>query len=154
MNQRIWTPVEVIRLLNHIKNNKSLEDISRGEKRSISSIKAKLKDIAVDLYVNKNMRYSQVEEITGIQKEALIVKREKFAIPLSEISDNDLQDASGIQYSYGNSELNGSPKEIQVPQAIPVAYDLRLSTENPFSIESLSTLILSTVSIFLLSSNC
>ena len=135
MNQRIWAPVEVIRLLNHIKNNRSLEDISKRENRSIQSIQAKLKDVAVDLYFNKNMSYNRVEEITGIQKEEILVKRQKPVVKLSN-----------------NPKLNGSPKELQVTQIIPVAHELRLSTENPFSIESLSTLILSSINICLLAS--
>jgi hypothetical protein len=133
MNQRIWAPVDITRLLNHIKNNKTLEDISKKEKRSIATIQAKLKDIAVDLYFNKNMKYEQVQEITGIHKEDLLVKRSK-------------------------PELTGFSKDIvshgvQPIESIPTGYQIRLSRENPFSIESLSTLILSTVNICLLSNN-
>ena len=144
MNQRIWTPVDITRLLNHIKNNKSLEDISKKEKRSIASIQAKLKDIAVDLYFNKNIKYETVQEITGIQKQELLVKRSKPELSgLTKDMPNAMPDAQAIPVA------NATP----VAQAIPVGYELRLSTENPFSIESLSTLILSTFSKCLLSNN-
>ena len=135
MNQRIWTPVDVSRLLDQIKKKYTLAEISKREKRSIPSIQTKLKEIAVDLYFNKNIPYERVEEITGIQKGDLVVKR-KLTVP----------------------ERSGSPKEaeledIKEPEIIPSGYKVMVSNENPFSIESLSTLILSTVSICLLSSN-
>jgi hypothetical protein len=142
MNQRIWTPVDVNRLLDHINKNKTLEEISKKERRPISSIQTKLKEIAADLYFNKNMKYDRVQEITGIPKEALLVKR-RAVIP----------------------ERCGSPKEAEITAVIAVekaleevaietiqsnsGYDIRLSIENPFSISSLSALIHTTVDICL-----
>jgi hypothetical protein len=144
MNHRFWAPVDVTRLLDQIKKKKSLEDISKKERRSIQSIKAKLKEIAVDLYFNKNINYDKVEEITGIQKSVLIVKRTPVI-----------------------SERSGSPKNTEdlakeavavtrVPETIQATpeYHIRLSTENPFSISSLSALINSTIEICLLSRDC
>lgn len=121
MNQRIWAPVDVSRLLDYIKADKKVSDIARLLKRSDSSVQAKLKDIAVDLYFNKNMAYELVQEITGIAKEDLLVRR------------------------------TGVAKEpISIPE-IP-RYTIRLSTENPFSIESISSLLLSTIEQCLTSS--
>lgn len=141
MNQRMWGPADVTRLLAHIKKKKSLEDISKQERRSLPSVKAKLKEIAVDLYFNKNMEYSKVEEITGIQKEALVVKRTRVEIPERSGSPKNIEEL---------------PKEaVKVPETIQAnpGYQLRLSTENPFTISSLSALIHSTIDICLLSQN-
>lgn len=141
MNQRMWGPADVTRLLAHIKKKKSLEDISKQERRSLPSVKAKLKEIAVDLYFNKNMEYSKVEEITGIQKTALVVKR----IPV-------ISERSGSPKNIG--EL--SKEVVKIPETIQATpeYQIRLSTENPFSISSLSALINSTIEICLLSRDC
>jgi hypothetical protein len=145
MNQRIWTPVDVTRLLDQIKKKKSLEDISKRERRSIQSIQSKLKEIAVDLYFNKNIEYKEVEEITGIQKEALLVRRtrvipERCGSPKQEEIVDDLAMEAILQTRI--------PRE---PETITPAYEIRLSTENPFSISSLSALLYSTMDICLLS---
>ena len=145
MNQRIWTPVDVTKLLDQIKKKKSLEDISKRERRSIQSIQSKLKEIAVDLYFNKNMEYKEVEEITGIQKEALLVRRmrvipERSGSPKQEEIVDDLAMEAILQTRI--------PRE---PETIKPTYEIRLSTENPFSISSLSALLYSTMDICLLS---
>jgi hypothetical protein len=101
-----------------------------------------LKEIAADLYFNKNMKYDKVQDITGIPKEALLVKRRPVI-----------------------AERCGSPKEAEITAVIAVekaleevaietiqsnsGYDIRLSIENPFSISSLSALIHTTVDICL-----
>ena len=140
----MWGPADVTRLLAHIKKKKSLEDISKQERRSLPSVKAKLKEIAVDLYFNKNMEYSKVEEITGIQKSALVVKR----IPV--ISERSGSPKNSEELSKETVIVTKIPETIQ---ATP-EYQIRLSTENPFSISSLSALINSTIEICLLSRDC
>jgi len=145
MSQRIWAPVDVTRLLDQIKKNKPLEEISRRERRPISSIQAKLKEIAVDLYFNKNIDYDKVKEITGIPKEILIVKRKP--IPERSGSPKDIEDAI---------ILTRVPKIELVPETIKAnpGYHIRLSRENPFSISSLSELINTTIDICLSSRYC
>jgi hypothetical protein len=145
MNQRMWGPADVTRLLAHIKKKKSLEDISKQERRSLPSVKAKLKEIAVDLYFNKNMEYSKVEEITGIQKSALVVKRTRVEIPERSGSPKNSEELS--------KEAVAVTTVPEIIQATP-EYKIRLSTENPFSISSLSDLINSTIEICLLSRDC
>jgi hypothetical protein len=142
MNQ-LWTPDNTLQLLNYIKRKKTISQIAKLQKRSIQNIQAKLKNIATDLYFNKNLPYDKVIEITGIEIKDLLVRRNKII----------------------DSEINGSPKlqeEVQpqvepqvqekVPETIPT-YTLRLSTENPFTIESLSTLLLSSIAVCLFSHN-
>ena len=147
MDQQIWTPVDVTKLLDQIKKKKSLEDISKRERRSVSRIKSKLKEIAVDLYFNKNMEYKKVEEITRIQKEELLVKRirvipERSGSPKQEEILDDLAMEAVSQ------------TRIPKPEIIKSGYEIRLSTENPFSISSLSALLYSTIDICLVSRDC
>jgi tRNA U54 and U55 pseudouridine synthase Pus10 len=143
----MWTPVDVTRLLAQIKKKKSIEDISKQERRSVQSIKAKLKDIAVDLYFNKNIKYEKVEEITGIQKDALVVRRTRVEIP--ERSGSPKNDKEVTDLAVEAVAVAAVPKAIE-PETIKSGYQLTLSTENPFSISSLSALIHSTIDICLL----
>jgi len=142
MNQ-LWTPDNTLQLLNYIKNKRTISQIAKLQKRSVQNIQTKLKNIATDLYFNKNVPYEEVIKITGIEIKDLLVRRNKII----------------------DSEINGSPKlqeEVQpqvepqvqekVPETIPT-YTLRLSTENPFTIESLSTLLLSSIAVCLFSHN-
>ena len=138
MNQ-LWAPDDTLQLLNYIKKKKTISQIAKLQKRSVQNIQAKLKNIATDLYFNKNLPYEKVIEITGIEMKDLLVRRNKVI----------------------DSEINGSPKaeqkvqpkiEEKIIETIPT-YTLRLSTENPFTIESLSTLLLSSIAVCLLSHN-
>ena len=150
MNQRIWTPVDITRLLDYIKKKKSLEDISRKEKRSVLSIQSKLKEIAVNLYFNKNISYAKVEEITGIQKESLVVKRIKHVnIPERSGSPKEVEPIVKTSLLVETSLLVKTSLPVETIQSSS-GYTLRISTDNPFSIESLSSLIHSTVGICLL----
>jgi hypothetical protein len=147
MNQRLWAPVDIERILDHIKNKKSLEEISKREKRTIPNIQSKLKEIAADLYFNKNMEYDKVEEITGIEKSTLLVKRIKVErIKVETCGSPKIPEVQPIE----SVKLIEPVKEIE---QIPSSPQLRLSTENPFSISSIRTLIQSTVEICLLPRN-
>jgi len=147
MNQRLWAPVDIERILDHIKNKKSLEEISKREKRTIPNIQSKLKEIAADLYFNKNMEYDKVEEITGIEKSTLLVKRVKVErVNVERCGSPKIPEVKPIE----PVKLIEPVKEIE---QIPSTPQLRLSTENPFSISSIRTLIQSTVEICLLPRN-
>ena len=66
------------RLLQLISVKKSIEEIARVQKRSVSCIKSRLKVLAADMYFNQMLPYDQVEARTGIKKDVLLVRRQKI----------------------------------------------------------------------------
>jgi len=68
------------RLLQLISVKKSIEEIAKVQKRSVSSIKSRLKVLAADMYFNQKIPYDQVEARTGIKKDIIIIKRQKIPV--------------------------------------------------------------------------
>jgi hypothetical protein len=128
---RPWTPDDTQALLRHVSSKKNVGEIARLQRRTVASVESKLKSIAASLYFNEHLPYEEVEAKTGIKKESLIVKR------------------------VTNSSVSGSPKtEVptitsnQIIAAIPSTIQV-ITTKSPFSLESLSTLLISSVSCLL-----
>jgi len=140
MNQPKWTTNRVSIMLKHIKDKKTLAEISILEGISIASIQTKLKAIAVDMYFNEQMPYEHVENITGIKKEEIVVPRNKRNPSVSGVSkDEGVPEVPGVPKVPGVPEVSGVP---EVP--------IQISNNNPFTINSISTLLLSQITPCLL----
>ena len=127
-NGRPWTPDDTKALLQQVSSRKKLDEIARLQKRTVASVESKLKSIAANLYFNEQLPYEEVESRTGIKKDALIVKRIAASI-------------------------NGSPK-LDIPTAKPIEPSIAMpiqiiSKQSPFSPDTLSSLLISSVSCLL-----
>lgn len=135
-NSRVWTYDETQCLLQYVGSKKKIDEIAKLQKRTVASVESKLKAIAANMYFNEHLCYDEIEAKTGIKKENLIIKRTRM-------------------------ELSGSPKDtsediavhVAVPVAVPVTTPERMvipiqiiSSENPFTLEAISTLLNSSVS--------
>jgi hypothetical protein len=136
-----WKPEEKI-LLNHIHSGKTLEEIARIQKQPLSCIQSRIKTIAACLYFKDNMPYEKVEEITGIKKDTLIVKRSQ---KLSEMTGMPKIDAREPE-DKPITECKPEPKSLVIPIQI-------ITTENPFSLDAISTLLISSLTQELLTTS-
>jgi hypothetical protein len=136
-NGRPWTPDDTKTLLQQVSSRKKVEEIARLQKRTVASIESKLKSIAANLYFNEQLPYEEVEEKTGIKKDALLVRR----IAAS---------------SSGSPKLDvaiAKPAPMSSPVAIPIAEPIQvITTESPFTIERISTLLISSIPCLLTTS--
>ena len=114
-------------LLNHVHSGKTFEEIARIQKQPVGNIESRLKAIAARLYFKENLPYEKVEEITGIKKEEIVVKRIRT-------SETEMHMASP------------EPKTLVIPIQI-------ISTENPFSLDAISTLLISSLTRGLLTTS-
>jgi len=136
-NGRPWTPDDTKTLLQQVSSRKKVEEIARLQKRTVASIESKLKSIAANLYFNEQLPYEEVEEKTGIKKDVLLVRR----IAAS---------------SSGSPKLDvaiAKPAPMSSPVAIPIAEPIQvITTESPFTIERISTLLISSIPCLLTTS--
>jgi hypothetical protein len=65
-----WSDAECKKLLQSIKNGKSIEDIAKEHERTHGSIAAKLRHLAVEYY-NKDYELGDIEELTGLSNEVI-----------------------------------------------------------------------------------
>ena len=125
-----WTTEDTQNLLRHVSSKKKVDEIARLQKRTVASVESKLKSIAANLYFNEHLPYEEVEAKTGIKKEALIVRRMPGAStgsPKTEVS---------------------TIRSSQIITAIPSTIQV-ITTQSPFSLETLSSLLISSVSCLL-----
>lgn len=69
-----WVSHDDAGLLDGIKKGRSIEQIAGAAGHSIEFIRSRLKKIAADYYINKQMPFDQIELITGIKKEEIIIR--------------------------------------------------------------------------------
>jgi hypothetical protein len=112
-------------------SKKKVDEIARLQRRTVASVESKLKSIAANLYFNEHLPYEEVEAKTGVKKDTLIVKR----VTNSSASGSPKTELSTITSSQIIAEI---PSTIQV-----------ITTQSPFSLEILSTLLISSVSCLL-----
>lgn len=122
-------------LLNYINSGKSLGEIARIQKQPIVSIESRLKTIAASLYFKENLPYEKVEEITGIKKEALVVKRTRASESGMPKVDPDPDPKANFQH-----------RNLSEPIQI-------IKTENPFTLDAISTLLISSLTRGLLTTS-
>jgi hypothetical protein len=134
-----WKPEEKI-LLNHIHSGKTFEEIARIQKQPIGCVESRLKTIAAKLYFKDNMPYEEVEGITGIKKDTLIVKR---CQKLSEMTGMPKIDAR-------EPEPMAESKPEPVSLVIPIQI---ITTENPFTLDAISSLLISSLTQGLLTTS-
>jgi len=72
---RPWSQEDITTLLKQTQAKKSIEDIAKKQKRSVSNIRSRLKAIAANMYLKDKMPFEKIQEITGIQKSALIIQK-------------------------------------------------------------------------------
>ena len=126
-------------LLNYINSGKSLEEIARIQKQPIVSIESRLKTIAASLYFKENLPYEKVEEITGIKKEALVVKRTRASESGMPKVDPDPDPEPDPKANFQHRNLS---EPIQI-----------IKTENPFTLDAISTLLISSLTRGLLTTS-
>ena len=134
-NSRIWTDEDSQLLLKYVGSKKKIEEIARLQKRTVATIESKLKTLAANMYFNEHLPYDVIEEKTGIKKESLLVKR-----VLRNAELNGSPKTTGEATSEATSEATRIPLDPPLPSLIQV-----ISTENPFSINMVSSILISTI---------
>ena len=135
-NGRPWTPDDTKALLQQVSLRKRVDETARLQKRTVTSVESKLKSIAANLYFNEQLPYEEVEEKTGIKKDALLVRR--IAASSSGSPKLDIAIAKPAPMS------SPEPIPVAIPVAIPNAEPIQvITTESPFTLERLSTLLIS-----------
>jgi hypothetical protein len=104
----VWTDTDQ-KMLQLISVKKSIEEIAKVQKRSVSTIKSRLKVLAADMYFNQKMPYEQVEARTGIKKDILLVRRQK--IQISEDKEPEVK-----------------PMLEAIPEAMPLVNKVKVAT--------------------------
>jgi len=140
-NGRPWTPDDTKALLQQVSYRKKVDEIARLQKRTVASVESKLKSIAANLYFNEQLPYEEVESRTGIKKDALLVRR----IAASASGSPKTEVATVMAMAMGSPE--------RMPDAEPMAKPIQvITTESPFALERLSTLLISSIPCLLTSS--
>ena len=149
-NSRIWTDDDTSLLLKYIGSKKKIEEIARLQKRSVAMIESKLKTIAAKMYFNEHLPYDEIEEKTGIKKDSLVVKR---AIRNSELSGSPKDKSEGTATSKATSEAKSEAtsevKSVVTVEQMVIPIQI-ITYDNPFTLDSISTLLISSVSQCLL----
>jgi hypothetical protein len=121
-------------LLNHVHSGKTLEEIARIQKKPVGNIESRLKTIAASLYFKDHLPYEKVEEITGIKKDAIVIKPVVKSLSYSQ--------KDSIDMALLEPESISSPEPKPISLVIPIQI---ISTDNPFTLDAISTLLISTL---------
>ena len=144
-NGRPWTPDDTKALLEQVSSKKKMDEIARLQKRTVASVESKLKTIAANLYFNEQLPYEEVEERTGIKKNALVVRR----ITGSASGSPKIEVPVAMAMAMPEPEPEPQPE----PQPIPKREHIQvITTDCPFSLERISTLLISSVTCLLTTS--
>jgi hypothetical protein len=68
---KTWNSDEVLDLLRGVKSRKSVQEIAQEHERTVGSIRAKLKGLAADFYINYNKPIEEIEILTGLSKNTI-----------------------------------------------------------------------------------
>jgi hypothetical protein len=69
-----WTNQDDADLLDGIKRNKTIEYIANLKGQGIDFVRSRLKGIAANYYMTQGMAFEQIELLTGIKKEEIVVR--------------------------------------------------------------------------------
>lgn len=110
-----WTQNEITSVLKLLKEKKSIEDIAKRHQRPPFNVKSLLKTLAATMYTRDNMSFDDIYEITGVEKNALIVSpsglKDKMEIPLQE-------DFVAIEMGYMSPDPSVRPL-VNIPEDSP-----------------------------------
>jgi len=83
MRTSIWTKEETDTLLKYITEKRSLTAFSEKYKRSDTSIRARLKYIAAEMYLKDKKSFDEIYKLTGIDKSEVIISKiiPKLVVP-------------------------------------------------------------------------
>lgn len=85
---------EVSKILELVKNKKSIKDIAASQKKTTHYIKSKLKNVACEYYLNSNKPFNEIQQITGIKKEEIIISRPNVNESVVNVSQPKVESAS------------------------------------------------------------
>lgn len=81
-NGRPWSQEDITTLLKQTQAKKSIEEIAKKQNRSVSNIRSRLKAIAANMYLKEKMPFEKIQEITGVQKSALVIQKNPKVITI------------------------------------------------------------------------
>ena len=83
MRTSIWTKEETDTLLKYITEKRSLTAFSEKYKRSDTSIRARLKYVAAEMYLKDKKSFEEIYKLTGIDKSEVIISKitPKLVVP-------------------------------------------------------------------------
>ena len=155
-NSRPWSQEDTKILLRQVADKKKLEEIAKLQKRTVTSIQSKLKTIAANMYLNEQLPYDEIEGRTGIKKDALIVKRNPKNT--MELNGSPKEDCLATEPLVSEQHLATQPLATQPLATQPLATQplatITISTENPFNINTLSSLMILSIVKCLSTNNC
>ena len=134
---RSWTQDEVHLVTIHAKNKLSPEEIAKKLNRTVADIKSKLKVIAADMYLKKKIPYDQIHEVTGVEKETLILSPCKFRREtiVEQPVEKTVLDVSIYDFP-SESEENVQMIKVDIKDGIDEMI-VTVSVDSPFSVRSL-----------------
>jgi len=83
---KTWHNEEVIQLLTSIRNKKSMNEIVAEHQRTIGGIRAKLRGLAADYYLNDKKPISEIIQLTGLDRDVIIdaIEKKEYRVELKD----------------------------------------------------------------------
>jgi len=83
---KTWHNEEVIQLLTSIRNKKSMNEIATEHERTLGGIRAKLRGLAADYYLNDKKPISEIIQLTGLDRDVIIdaIEKREYRAELKE----------------------------------------------------------------------
>jgi len=83
---KAWYHEEVIQLLTSIRNKKSMNEIATEHERTLGGIRAKLRGLAADYYLNDKKPISEIIQLTGLDRDVIIdaIEKKEYRAGLKE----------------------------------------------------------------------
>ena len=66
-----WDQEEIVKLLDSIRNKKSIEEIATEHERTVGGINSRRRGIATDYYFNNNLSIDKIQKFTGLTGEEI-----------------------------------------------------------------------------------
>jgi hypothetical protein len=83
---KAWYDEEVIQLLTSIRNKKSMNEIATEHERTLGGIRAKLRGLAADYYLNDKKPISEIIQLTGLERDVIIdaIEKREYRVELKD----------------------------------------------------------------------
>ena len=122
-----WTNQDDADLLDGIKRNRTMEYIANLKGQNIEFLRSRLKKIAANYYTTQGMAFEQIELLTGIKKEEIVVRPSLSRPPSYSGSSKESLDSDQNPDSF---VIDTSPNSVQVSEPTPVEV-MTLEKSNP-----------------------
>jgi len=109
-----WKEDEILKLLNSIKQKKSIETIAAEHERTVGGINSYRRKLAVDYHFNDQRPMEQIERFTGLTREEIEEAIQRHASKPSKKPKNQEEEVQEEQPGPTMTEVMAALKDIQV----------------------------------------